>query len=283
MEFQPETAIRLADVYRRLREHFEYIHPWWPGSPFQVAVTAVLVQQCDWAVAWEAVLRLPRAGVENLIDLADSKPAQVQAALEKVTFAPTKSQRLVAIAGRIASDGFESFEAFLSPDRDRNTVRREALELTGIGRETADCWLNFASTHPSFVVDAYTRRIFARLNLVPELPAEFWLQAPYEEIQTFFEAHLSGALELYEEFTFPPEIPFEVALYRDYHALLVELGKHHCLKSKPRCRQTGNPGWANYEYCRSHCLPELCTACPLSDICRFANQRNSGIGDSRSP
>lgn len=269
MEFQWETAEKLAAVYRRLREHFDYVHPWWPGTPFQIAITAVLVQQCDWGVAWEAVHRLPGAGVKNLVDLADAKPAHVQSALQKVTFAPTKSERLVAMARRIHEWGFESFEAFLAPDRGRTTVRDAALRLAGVGQETADCWLNFASGHASFVVDSYTRRIFGRLNFTPKFSADFWRRGPYTAIQEFFETHLSQSLELYDEFDFPEELPRAVALYRDYHALLVELGKHHCLKTKPLCFHRGNPGWPNYEYCRSHCLPGKCSGCPLSATCRF--------------
>ena len=269
MEFQPETAVRLAEVYRRLRDHFDYVHPWWPGSTFQIAITAVLVQQCDWGVAWDAVHRLPGEGVEHLTHLADAEPSQVHAAVKKVTFARTKSERLVAMARRIQEAGFETFEAFLSAQRDRSTVRSEALALTGVGRETADCWLNFASAHPSFVVDAYTRRIFARLNIVPEFSADFWRRGDYDEIQVFFETHLGQSLDLYQGFDFTEELPRKVALFRDYHALLVELGKHHCLKSKPLCFQTGNSGWPNYAYCRPHCLPAVCTACPLTRTCRF--------------
>ena len=43
-------------------------------------------------------------------------------------------------------------------------VRRRLLAIHGIGPETADCILLYAGEHPIFVVDAYTRRIFARLG-----------------------------------------------------------------------------------------------------------------------
>lgn len=270
MEYRRETAVRLADVYRRLRHHFDYAHPWWPGSPFQIAVTAVLVQQCDWGVAWEAVLRLPRIGASDLPNLAETTPQQLHDALQKVTFAPTKSQRLIQIARRIQEAGFGSIDHFLAPERERKIVRDEALDLPGVGPETADCWLNFASIHPAFVVDAYTRRIFERLNIVPDRPTDIWRRGSYVQLQEFFEIHLLTDFELYAEFDFPADLPRDVALLRDYHALLVELGKHHCLKSKPRCDRTGNPGWPNYPYCEAHCRPGVCSACPLSELCRFS-------------
>lgn len=269
MQFQPETAARLVELYRRMRRHFGYCHPWWPGTPFQIAITAVLVQQCDWSIVWEAVLQLPTEDIHTLKDLAEAEPERLQELLRKVVFAPTKSARLVSNAQRILDSGFDSFEEFLSSDRELQIVRREVLTLPGIGPETADAWLNFASTHPVFVVDTYTRRIFERLNLIPGLTANFWRKGSYRDVQDFFEVHLLTQLGLYDEFELTDDIPREVALLRDYHGLLVELAKHHCFKSNPSCFQSGRSGWPNYPPCLTHCLSGECSACPLSSICRF--------------
>lgn len=269
MQYQPRTAARLAEWYRLLRRHFDFTHPWWPGTPFQISITAVLVQQCDWSVAWEAVRRLEAEEIQTLPRIAELSPLELQDLIRKVTFAPTKSARLVSIAKWVMSEGFDSFEQFLSPERETKSVREEVLALPGIGPETADCLLNFASEHPVFVVDAYTRRIFERLNLVPHLPDGFWKKGSYAQLQHFFETHLLTDLSLYDEFEFPADVPREVALLRDYHALLVELGKHHCVKSHPHCHKAGKRGWPDYDYCLSHCLPSDCPACPLSGVCRF--------------
>ena len=51
---------------------------------------------------------------------------------------------------------------------------------------------------------------------------------------------------------------------------IVELGKHHCLKSGPRCRQQGANGWTDYFHCERHCLPGECRVCPLVEMCREA-------------
>lgn len=269
MEFHPESAARLAELYRLLRQHFGYAHPWWPGTPFQVSITAVLVQQCDWSVAFEAVLRMDAAGIGSLPKLAELPLVELQDMIRKVTFAPTKSARLLAIAERLVSQGYDSFEEFLAPGRETQSLRAELLSFPGIGPETADCLLNFASTHPVFVVDAYTRRIFERVNPAPYLPVGFWKKGTYPELQEFFQMHLLSDLGLYNEFDFSPDLPRDVALLRDYHALLVELGKHHCLRTNPHCHKTGKRGWSDYVHCLSHCLPQKCTACPLVKVCRF--------------
>lgn len=269
MQFHSETALRLAELYRLLRRHFGYAHPWWPGTPFQISITALLVQQCDWSVAWDAVLRMESAGIHSLPALARVPVGDLQDMIRKVTFAPTKSTRLLAIAEHVLNQGHDSFEGFLAPQRETEALRTELLSLHGIGPETADCLLNFASTHPVFVVDAYTRRIFERVNIAAFLPKGFCKKGSYTQLQEFLELHLLTDMSLYAECEFPSELPREVALFRDYHALIVELGKHHCLKTNPHCHKTGKPGWPDYVHCQSHCLPDQCPACPLVKLCRF--------------
>jgi endonuclease-3 related protein len=60
-------------------------------------------------------------------------------------------------------------------------------------------------------VDAYTRRIFARYGLLSEKPS-------YPEVQRFFESQL----------------PVDVALFKRFHALIVEHAKQAC-KKNPAC------------------------------------------------
>ena len=96
--------------------------------------------------------------------------------------------------------------------KDGALLRKELLELEGIGPETADCILLYALSYPVFVIDAYTRRIFSRHGFFP-------YDAPYDELQHVFHDTL----------------PRDVQLYNEYHALLVTLGKGYCKKNEPRC------------------------------------------------
>ncbi|MCK4417934.1 MAG: endonuclease III domain-containing protein, partial [Candidatus Latescibacteria bacterium] len=79
--------------------------------------------------------------------------------------------------------------------------------------ETADSILLYAFQKPIFVVDAYTRRIFSRHKFISE-------KASYSEIQQFFMTNL----------------PQDVGLFNEFHALIVHLGKDFCQR-KPRCEQ----------------------------------------------
>ena len=62
-------------------------------------------------------------------------------------------------------------------------LRDELLALNGVGPETADSILLYAGNHPVFVVDAYTRRILERHEIVSSA-------AGYEEIRRLFEQAL---------------------------------------------------------------------------------------------
>ena len=97
-------------------------------------------------------------------------------------------------------------------DRDLEPLRAELLAINGIGPETADCILCYAAGLPSFVVDAYTRRIFARHGLAPE-------NIGYAELRNLFMRAL------------PPD----TAVYNEYHALLVRVAKNWCRKGKTDC------------------------------------------------
>ena len=90
-------------------------------------------------------------------------------------------------------------------------LREELLAISGIGEETADSILLYAGDRPIFVVDAYTRRVLERHGLVGD-------RARYREIQRLFMDHL----------------PADAALFNEYHALLVAVGKTYCRKT-PRC------------------------------------------------
>jgi endonuclease-3 related protein len=91
--------------------------------------------------------------------------------------------------------------------------RAALLALHGVGPETADSILLYAWNIPVFVIDAYTRRMFGRLGLVPE-------SADYDEAQAAFAGNL----------------PRRAGLYREYHALIVEHGKRAC-KKVPVCKK----------------------------------------------
>ena len=90
-------------------------------------------------------------------------------------------------------------------------LTEQLLSINGIGRETADSIILYALEKPTFVVDAYTHRILSRHLCIDP-------QSDYQDIKDYCQYQL----------------PQEVALYNQCHALLVRLGKEFC-KPRPQC------------------------------------------------
>jgi len=91
-------------------------------------------------------------------------------------------------------------------------VREKVLSVKGIGPETADSILLYALEMPTFVVDAYTHRMMVRHGLVDE-------DVDYHELRALF----------------MDSLPEDVALYNEFHALIVRVGKDWCRKKAGLC------------------------------------------------
>ncbi|MDL1972411.1 MAG: endonuclease III domain-containing protein [Deltaproteobacteria bacterium] len=209
---QPHSLLgqKLMEIFNLLYDAFGPRH-WWPGdSPFEVIVGAILTQNTTWKNVEKAINNLKRANLlepkalyrlpyEILVDL-----------IHPVGFFNIKAKRLKAFLNFL----FEEFQGNLEEmfSLEMEGLRKKLLSIPGIGPETADSILLYAGGKPSFVVDAYTRRILSRHGLIHE-------EASYEEIRELFMDHL----------------PSDVGLFNEYHALLVELGKRFC-KTKPHCK-----------------------------------------------
>ncbi len=269
----PDVSRKLHQFYSDMRRHFGYEPRWWPGSPWEITLSALLVQQCDWTVAHQGVQRLIENGYNGINELADAELVIVHESIRSISFAPTKSQRLVAFAQLLRQRGFDDVAEYLASDT-TDDLRTQLLESPGIGHETADAILLFAGeSHSTFVIDAYTRRILSRARLSARLDERFWKQ-PAPLLRQFLLEHLLAGSAEYDQFEWHTHVPRDVAVLRDYHAQLVELGRHHCLKSKPRCHTSGKSGWSNYEFCRNHCTAETCAACPLGEVCQQGRRRH---------
>jgi endonuclease III related protein len=200
----------LREVYEKLLAEFGP-QRWWPGeTPFEVIVGAVLVQN----TAWRNVER----AIENLRDAGLMEPRKLYAVTEQETaelirpagYYQVKARRLRNLLKLIVERYEGSLEAMFHVHL--ATLREELLGVNGIGPETADAILLYAGGLPTFVVDTYTHRVLARHG---------WIgyEAGYDEIKDHFESSL----------------PADAALYNEYHALLVRVGKEYCRKTEPKC------------------------------------------------
>ncbi len=201
----------LREIYRRLYEHFGPQH-WWPAdTPFEVLVGAVLVQNTAWSNVEKVMAALREEGIRDVAALDRLAEEELHELIRPVGYYRIKGRRLKNLLSYVLRRHGGSLDSMFQTPCDR--LRRELLEINGIGPETADSILLYAGNLPTFVVDAYTLRIFARHGWVE------W-DADYHRLKSLFE----DALEA------------DAALYNEYHALLVRLGKDYCNKRRPKCQ-----------------------------------------------
>lgn len=163
--------------------------------------------------AWKNVERaIANLREENLIDphrLVAHNENELAELIRPAGYFRLKTGRLLNLMRFVVEAYDGSLEALKSVDwRD---LREQLLAVKGIGPETADSILLYALEQPALVVDTYTHRIFARHG---------WIEysADYHQLQE----HLAT------------ELPEDVPLYNELHALLVHVGHHWC-KRKPKC------------------------------------------------
>jgi len=202
----------LIEVYRRLGDSLGPQH-WWPGdSPFEVMLGAVLVQNTSWQNVERAIDNLRQADLLTPQALYGVPVEELEELVRPAGYFRVKARRLHSLLEFYVTRYRGSLEAMLGRPVDQ--LREELLAVNGIGPETADSILLYACELPVFVVDAYTYRIFSRHGWID-------FDADYDAIQDLFESGL----------------PADAALYNEYHALLVQVGKRFCRKQDPKCEE----------------------------------------------
>lgn len=201
------TSFAYRGVYEKL---FSAYGPrrWWPGdSAFEIMVGAVLTQNTAWINVEKAIANLKRARMLSAKAIIETHPRRVAMLIRPSGYFNVKAKRLRALCRWVVAEGGLRRLARMSTEK----LRHALLAVHGIGPETADDILLYAFERPVFVIDAYTRRVFARLGAIkgPE---------PYEALRQAFEVSLGE----------------DVPLYNEYHALIVRHGKETCRK-KPLC------------------------------------------------
>jgi endonuclease-3 related protein len=198
--------MQLMEIFHMLLEHYGS-QDWWPvrhdfkPREWEIIIGAILTQNSNWKNTEKALENLSNEGINDARKLLDT--GELSGIIRPSGYHNQKARTLKTVA--------EFFSRFSSIGDFRDNISREdLLGLKGIGMETADSILLYALGKTHFVVDAYTRRIFSRLGILET--------HDYQRIKDFFEEHVEK----------------DVRTYKEFHALIVRLGKNHC-RSKPSC------------------------------------------------
>ena len=202
---------KLLEVYGRLYAAYGPQH-WWPGdSPFEVVVGAILTQSSAWVNVEKAIANLRAAGIlspEGLLKVGLDELARL---IYPAGYYNTKARKLKAFLEMLFDRHGGDLDALFALPLPQ--LRQELLATHGIGQETADSIILYAAEKPSFVIDAYTRRVFPRLGLEPTSDSYASWQAMFSQA-----------------------LPPDVQLFNEYHALIDRHAKTVCRKA-PLCPQ----------------------------------------------
>jgi endonuclease III related protein len=221
---------------------------WWPAqSRFEVIVGAYLTQNTAWTNVEKALANLRKARLLTIDGVRQTPQPRLAKLIRSSGYFRQKAQRLKGFVNFLDRNyGGSLTRMFAQPTAE---LRAELLALNGVGPETADSILLYAGNHPVFVVDAYTRRVLERHDIVS-------LNASYEDIRQLCEQSLKPVaagsvfdLSSVEPVAGPPgschrpsrmstsERSAMVQVFNEMHGLIVGVGKNYCLKSQPRCEQ----------------------------------------------
>jgi len=211
---------KLLDIYQRLADYYGPQH-WWPAQePFEVMVGAMLTQSAAWLNVEKAITNLKAAKALSPQSLRRLSLSEIATLIRPCGYYNAKALKLKSLAQWLGKHYHDNLNKLFANNIDR--LQQQLLSVHGVGQETADSIILYAANKPIFVIDAYTRRIINRIGLAPD----------------------SNSYTAYQAL-FMDNLPADVRLFNEYHALLVCLGKN---------------------VCRNH---PLCQQCCLNDICCF--------------
>ncbi|MHC4125079.1 MAG: endonuclease III domain-containing protein [Planctomycetota bacterium] len=201
---------KLRRIYALLFERFGS-QGWWPGdSEFEIIIGAILTQNTNWGNVEKAIGNLKAAEVLSVEGLCGLELSRLAELIRPAGYYNIKAKRLRNFLDWLVN----KYGGELANLENVGTaaLREELLSIKGIGPETADSVLLYALGRSVFVVDAYTARVAVRHGLIES-------GADYEQLQYLFESNL----------------PEDLQMFNEYHALLVRVGKEYC-RPKVNCR-----------------------------------------------
>jgi endonuclease-3 related protein len=213
-------------LYGSMGSRFGFLN-WWPGdTKDEIFIGAILTQQTTWTNVEKAISNLKKSKALSVRALSRMETSIIEKLVRPSGYYRQKAKRLKLLSSTIMSE-YGSLEGLFGLGQE--ALRKTLLGMKGIGPETADSIMLYAAGKPTFVIDAYTKRIMYRVFGTPA-------NIDYDSLKEVFESAL----------------PKNPALYKDFHAQFVELGKSHC-KTKP-----------------------LCNHCPAFGLCKYAGQVPTG-------
>jgi len=167
----------------------------------EIILGAILTQRTNWRNVEMVFNKLREAhalSIKGIYRIGKNNRGPLERLIRSSGFYKQKAKRLFLLCEFIVKN-YGASEKFFN--QDLAICRRQLLEIYGIGPETADSILLYAGDKPIFVIDEYTRRFVKKYGISDK--------TSYDYLQQLFQENL----------------PKNVQLYQDFHALIVLDGK----------------------------------------------------------
>ncbi len=203
---------------------------WWPAeTAFEVVVGAYLTQNTSWRGVEKSILNLKAHEALSVAGVRSVSEERLRELIRPSGYMVRKAAAIKAFVAFLDADYGGSLETLAAEAFD--AARTKLLGLPGVGPETADAILLYALGRPAMVADEYLRRVATRHGLLPE-------NAKYIEIQALAVRSFAGSSlavpGLADSSTAGESAEEIVEHYKEFHALMVMLGKTHC-GPRPKC------------------------------------------------
>ena len=201
-----------------LKKYNNNVVSWWPTTvrgleekQFEIIIGVILTQNTNWNNVVKSIKNLKEYNLININKMKKINNCRLEEIIKPSGFFKQKAVYLKNICDFFSRNSISQMKKM-----NTKKARLLLLDVTGIGKESADSILLYALGHPVFVIDAYTKRIAQRINLLDYYGRNKY---DYDTLQKCFEENLEK----------------KVDLFGNYHGMIVEHGKKHC-KKKPQCK-----------------------------------------------
>jgi endonuclease-3 related protein len=182
-----------------------------PGQILEVILGSILMQNTSWTNADKALGNLSAKCGLDCSTIMKLDHAELGEIIRSSGYYNQKASRLQGLCKFLKKHPISEL-LLQSVDE----LRPKLLQLDGVGPETADTIILYALKKPSFVIDAYTRRLLTRIGLVER-------KFSYDDYQHLFHQN------------FPP-LTENISLFNEFHALIVQHCVYTC-KKRPDCEK----------------------------------------------
>jgi len=207
-------------LYQTLFKIFGKQH-WWPGdTKEEIMIGAILTQRTAWNNVEKSIRNLKANYACSVKAIANKPVEDIEILIKPTGFYKQKAKRLKNFCEYILAHYGENF--IVEMDKKETIVlKKELLNIKGVGKETADSILLYVFEKPIFVIDTYTRRIYNVLYG----SARDAFKMEYDELQRVFESKIKEEWENEEGKNMDDKRREVVEIYKEYHALIVKFGK----------------------------------------------------------